>query len=176
MLKYSKKIIEFTLIYNRYKTGLYNYVLKMIKNRMITDDIIQNVFLKLFENLSSIKNKNSVRFWLFTTARNEVYTYFRKKKIELNRIGSELSEDIIDPTESNLESEFEMLEMKNLIINELNKLTVEQKEIYLLKEYGGLSYKEIAGAMEIDEELVKSKLYRTRQKLINKISKIVDDN
>ena len=174
MLKYSKKIIEFTLIYNRYKTGLYNYVLKMIKNRMVTDDIIQNVFLKLFENLSSIKNKNSVRFWLFTTARNEVYTYFRKKKIELNKIGSELSEDIIDPTESNLESEFEMLEMKNLIITELNKLTVEQKEIYLLKEYGGLSYKEIAGTMEIDEELVKSKLYRTRQKLINKISKIVE--
>jgi len=174
VLKYSKKIIEFTLIYNRYKTGLYNYVLKMIKNRMITDDIIQNVFLKLFENLSSIKNKNSVRFWLFTTARNEVYTYFRKKKIELNKIGAELSEDIIDPTESNLESEFERLEMKNLIINELNKLSVEQKEIYLLKEYGGLSYKEIAGAIEIDEELVKSKLYRTRQKLINKISKMVN--
>ncbi|MCK5087673.1 MAG: RNA polymerase sigma factor [Melioribacteraceae bacterium] len=174
MLKYSKKIIEFTLIYNRYKTGLYNYVLKMIKNRMVTDDIIQNVFLKLFENLSSIKNKNSVRFWLFTTARNEVYTYFRKKKIELNKISSESLEEIGDLSESNLENEFEMMEMKNLIINELNKLTVEQKEIYLLKEYGGLSYKEIAGAMEIDEELVKSKLYRTRQKLINKISKIVE--
>jgi RNA polymerase sigma factor (sigma-70 family) len=46
-------------------------------------------------------------------------------------------------------------------------------EVFILKEYSGLSYKEIASLLEIDEDLVKSRLYKARQKLINKISKIL---
>ena len=47
-------------------------------------------------------------------------------------------------------------------------------EVFMLKEYSGLSYKEIASLLEIDEDLVKSRLYKARQKLINKISKLVE--
>ena len=47
----------------------------------------------------------------------------------------------------------------------------EQKDVYLLKEYGELSYKEIAKLLGIDEKLVKSRLFKVRQKLINSISK-----
>ncbi|MCB0744909.1 MAG: RNA polymerase subunit sigma, partial [Ignavibacteriae bacterium] len=53
------------------------------------------------------------------------------------------------------------------------KMNYEQKEVYLLKEYGGLSYKEISETLVIDVDLVKSRLYKVRQKLINKISKMV---
>ena len=59
------------------------------------------------------------------------------------------------------------------IISELNKMEIEQKEVYLLKEYGGLNYKEIAKTLEIEVNLVKSRLYNVRQKLIDKISKLV---
>jgi RNA polymerase sigma factor (sigma-70 family) len=72
-----------------------------------------------------------------------------------------------------LDEEFEIQEMKEIIMKELDKLSVEQRDVFLLKEYGGLSYKEIAEIMKIDEELVKSRLYKTRQKLIYKLSKVV---
>jgi RNA polymerase sigma-70 factor (ECF subfamily) len=52
-------------------------------------------------------------------------------------------------------------------------MEVDQKEVYYLKEYGGFSYKEIAQMMEIDENLVKSRLYKVRQKLIKHISKMI---
>jgi RNA polymerase sigma-70 factor (ECF subfamily) len=58
-------------------------------------------------------------------------------------------------------------------MNELELLPQEQKEVYLLREYSGLSYKEIADIQQIDEELVKSRLFKTRQKLIKKVSKLV---
>ena len=74
----------------------------------------------------------------------------------------------------NIEYQFELKEMKNLILNELEKMSIEQKEIFLLKEYGGLSYKEISAISNIDENLVKSRLYKTRQKLINRLSKIIE--
>ena len=75
--------------------------------------------------------------------------------------------------EFELESYVEMKEMKKIILGELDKMNYEQKEVYLLKEYGGLSYKEISETLVIDVDLVKSRLYKVRQKLINKISKMV---
>ena len=66
-----------------------------------------------------------------------------------------------------------MKELKDLVIAELNKMDIGQREAYMLKEYGGLSYKEISAVMGIDENLVKSRLYKTRQKLINRFAKIL---
>ena len=107
---------------------------------------------------------------MFRAARNEYYNYYNKNK----RI-SELSEPIIDNKKDDfeLESYIELKEMKSIILNELDKMCYEQKEVYLLKEYGGLSYKEISETLKIDEDLVKSRLYKVRQKLINRISKLV---
>lgn len=145
----------------------------MVGNRMVCDDLVQNVFLKLFENLNSIKNKESIKFWIYTTARNEVYGYFRKKKIDITKFVSEDSSNVKVNSNENLEYQFELKEMKKLILNELEHISIEQKEIFLLKEYGGLSYKEISVISNIDENLVKSRLYKTRQKLISKIAKMI---
>jgi len=171
--KSSNSIIQFTIAYNLYKKGVYNYVLKMVGNKMVCDDLIQNIFLKLFENLDTITNKESIKFWIYTTARNEVYAHFRKKKIDLTKFVSDDSFDIEVISSENIEYQFELKEMKKIILKELEKVSIEQKEVFLLKEYGGFSYKEIAAISNINEDLVKSRLYKTRQKLIDRISKII---
>lgn len=173
MSKNPKDIIEFTLLYNRYKTQIYNYVIRMVNDEMLCEDIIQNVFLKLFENLHLIKNRNSTIYWIFRTARNEIYDYYRKKKVRLNYLTStdDISSKLFD--EDNLEYNYELKEVKEIILQKLDELPAEQKEVFLLKEYGELSYKEIATITEIDEKLVKNRLYKTRQKLIKHISKVV---
>jgi len=145
----------------------------MVGNKMVCDDLVQNVFLKLFENLNSIRNKESIKFWIYTTARNEVFGYFRKKKIDITKFVSDDTSDVKINSKENLEYQFELKEIKELILKELENISIEQKEIFLLKEYGGLSYKEISVISNIDENLVKSRLYKTRQKLINRISKII---
>ncbi|MCF8262404.1 MAG: RNA polymerase sigma factor [Melioribacteraceae bacterium] len=169
----SNKIIEFTLVYNKHKQAVYNYVLKMIGNKMQCEDIVQNVFLKLFENLDNIKNKSSVNFWIFSTARNEVYGLYRAKKVRVDQFGVADTEDIELESERNLVENYEMKELKELIMKELDSLPEDQKDVYLLKEYGGFSYKEIAGISGVSEDLVKSRLFKTRQKLIKRISKKV---
>ncbi|MCJ7553302.1 MAG: RNA polymerase sigma factor [Ignavibacteriaceae bacterium] len=167
------QIIEFTLLFNKYKKRLYNYVLKMSADRMLTDDIVQNVFIKLYQNLDSIRSKQSIQFWLFKAAKNELYTLFRNTKLKkLYNEAEDYDEIEIEDTVS-VSDEFEFKELNKLIMNELEKISPDQKEIFILKEFSGLSYKEIAILMEIDEELVKSRLYKVRQKLINRISKLV---
>jgi RNA polymerase sigma-70 factor (ECF subfamily) len=145
----------------------------MIRNTMASEDIVQNVFIKLYENIGSIRNRNSIKYWLFTTTRNEVMMVFRKKKSHLDQFNvSDINEiDII--SNDLLSDEIEKKELKELILYELDKMSDEHKEVFYLKEYGELSYKEIAELMKISEELVKSRLYNTRQRLISKLKKIV---
>ena len=137
---------------------------------MLTEDIVQNVFIKFYENMSNIREKEFVASWIYTTARNEIFDHFRRRSRKPEEI---INEEYEFPVKDNLEIEFENLELRKIIMNELDLLPHEQKEVYLLREYSGLSYKEIADIQKIDEELVKSRLFKTRQKLIKRISKII---
>ena len=146
----------------------------MLGDKMRADDVVQDVFIKLFENLNTIQNKQSVQFWIFKTARNEILSFFRStknKKLITNTI------DLNDVEIENpllLADEIENKELNKLILNELDLMNEDFKEVFVLKEYSGLSYKEIASSLEIDEDLVKSRLYKARQNLINKIAKLVE--
>jgi len=145
----------------------------MLNDKMRADDIVQDVFIKLFENLNNIYNKQSVHFWLFKTARNEIMSFLRStknKKLFSNAVDLE---DVEIETTNSLIDDIENKELNRLILNELENINEDFREVFVLKEYSGLSYKEIASLLEIDEELVKSRLYKARQKLINKISKLV---
>ena len=145
----------------------------MLNDKMRADDIVQDVFIKLFENLNSIHNKQSIKFWLFKTARNEMMTFYRNTKNKKFITESVDIENFEIENKTSLADEIENAELKNLILNELDNMNDDFREVFLLKEYSGLSYKEIASLLNIDDELVKSRLYKARQKLINKISKLV---
>lgn len=168
------QIIEFTILFNKYKKRIYNYALKMLSDKMRADDIVQDVFLKLFENLSKINNKQSIQFWLFKTARNEVMSFFRSSKNQKIIIKSSDIDEIEIPDPGLLEEQIELNETSIIVQNELENMNEDFKEVFILKEYAGLSYKEIASVINIDEDLVKSRLYKARQKLINRISKMVN--
>ncbi len=173
MINSSKNIVQFTLIYNQNKTGIYNYVLKMVNDTLTCEDLVQNIFMKLFQNLTNIKNKESIKYWLYTTARNEIYGHYRRKKLVSEKFSNEDLTELEELSNENIEQIFEQKELRSMIIAELEILPVEQKDVFLLKEYGGLSYKEIAKLTEIDENLVKTRLYKVRQKLIKRLSKKV---
>ena len=143
----------------------------MLSDKMRADDIVQDVFIKLFENLDGIRNMQSVHFWLFKTARNEILTFYRSAKNKKLITNSVDINDVEIESPLILADEIENKELNKLILTELEIMNEDFKEVFVLKEYSGLSYKEIASLLEIDEELVKSRLYKSRQKLANKISK-----
>ncbi len=163
-------IIDFTLVYNLHKRQLYNYVSKMLNDRFTAEDITQTVFLKLFENLDNIREKGSVLSWLFVTARNEVYSYLRKKHVRSENC---LDEDAGYASKYNLNENVENEELKKIIKNEVNLLADDLKEAFVLREYSELSYKEISSLLDVEESVVKGRLFRARQKLIDKVSKLV---
>jgi RNA polymerase sigma-70 factor (ECF subfamily) len=145
----------------------------MLKDKMQAEDVVQDVFIRLFENLGNIHNKQSIQFWLFKAARNQMMGFLRSTKNK--KLISEAADidDIEIGSDVSLEDEIENKELSKLILSELENMNEDFREVFVLKEYSGLSYKEIASLISIDEDLVKSRLYKARQKLINKISKLV---
>lgn len=164
-----ENIIDFTLIYNKYKKPLYNYLYKIVRAEMLAEDIMQNVFLKLYDNISRIRHSELVELWIFRTARNEAYTHFRRTK---NKIEEDITNYESVLPSSNLVNDFEQQELIDLIEVELKQMEPAQSEVYYLKEYSGLSYKEIAEIMGITEDLVRSRIFKVRQKLRTAIIKL----
>ena len=145
----------------------------MTEDVMLAEDIVQDIFLKLYQNLDNIRSKDNINYWLFTTTRNEVYTYFRRKRIRTDEFNVEDIDEIEIPSEDGVEDEIEKREVKEIVMKELKNLPVEQKEVFILREYSGLKYSEIGNVLNIDERLVKSRLNKARDKLINKVTKLI---
>jgi len=164
----SNNLLFFSQLYHEHKKAVYHYVLKMTGLQMAAEDIVQNVFMRLFEKFGTIKQPDRIRYWLISAARNEVYDFFRKEKL---RKEDSLEENQELQSEHSVESEFAELEMKQVVLREMELLPIDQKELFVLREYSGLSYEEIAQATGTSKELVKSRLFTIRQKLIRNIAK-----
>lgn len=162
----------FNYVYKAYKTQLYNYVYKMVNNIAFTEDIVQVVFLKFFENYNSIINRDSSNFWIFKTARNEIYKHYKNKKIKIDQFNKEDADTLEIASSSNVEIEYELNELYELISKELDSLPVEQKETYILKEYSQLSYKEISVIVGADENVLRKRMFDAKNKLINRLTNI----
>jgi len=164
------RIIEFTVIYNRHKKGLYNYVLMITKSTMVAEDIVHNTFIKLYDKYDTINEKEKLERWLFTTARNEAMEYFRKSKVRREE-DLELTETMAG--KSNPLRMLEDMEAGVLIEKELKEMEPGQSEVFKLKELSGMSYYDIAETLNITEELVKSRLFKARIKLKNALKHLL---
>ena len=73
----------FTQIYEAYADRLYSFVLKQLKNRSLTQDIVQDTFLRLWDNRSQLNSFGNLQAFIFTIAKHQVIDYFRKQVNEL---------------------------------------------------------------------------------------------
>ena len=165
-------IIEFTIVFNRLKKRVYNYLLKMTSDRLTAEDITQNVFLKLFENFETIQDKSKIDIWVFKVAKNEAFNYYRGKKTKVDQFMVEDTDELVLNSDFDLLRLIELKDLKEKLVTELLALPFEQKEIFTLKEFGGLTYDEIASVLAINTDLVKSRLHSARKKLMKKLSNV----
>lgn len=155
--------------YKQFNEQLFFYVFKMLNDKELSKDIVQEVFISLNDNFDKIRDWERISYWLYTNIRNKVYQHLRKRK---SMPEFERDSEIINRT--SFANDFENNEIVEIIRMELNNISVEQKEVFVLKEYSGLSYKEITEVLNIDLNAVKSRLYMARQNLITKTKNLIE--
>ncbi len=157
------------ILIKRHKNRVYTYIMLMVKNGQLAEDIFQDTFIKVIHSLKAGKYKDNGRFlsWVIRIAHNLVIDHFRKEK-QMNMLSND--DTVVDLfnnrklADKNIEENLIYDQVCNDIRALIEKLPDDQKEVILLRHYGDLSFKEIADQTGVS---INTALGRMRYALIN---------
>lgn len=151
------EVWAFDQLYNRYAGKLLNFINKMLNDTMIAEDILQDTFVKVFQNAKKYDPKYKFSTWIYRIAINLCINEINKSKLrkEKNEI---IKRDIINEI-YNPEKKVEITERRQRIISCLDKLSFNHRLVLILKFYQDLSYDEIASILNISKGTVKSRIH-----------------
>ena len=151
----------FSLIVRAYETPVFNYVLRLVGDRALAEDLTQEVFLRVFQGLPSFSLRCRFTTWLFQVTKNRVLDELRASE---RRPRSVCSLDEMAPFEV-LDQPFERIEAVDALWRAVENLNVDLKMALLLRDVVGLAYNEIADALEITLATVKWRIYKAREEV-----------
>lgn len=161
----------FSMLVAAYEKNVFNVALQMTGNREDAQDMAQEAFLKAYTSLSSFRGDSRFSSWLYRIVSNVCLDYLRRQNrrpkssltVEDDE-GETVELDIPDESQSP-EALLERKLTREAVRRGLRELPPEQRQILLLREIQGLSYDEIAEAMDLEPGTVKSRIFRARKKL-----------
>ena len=149
----------FSLIVRAYETPVYNYVLRLVGDRALAEDLTQEVFLRVYQGLPKFSLRCRFTTWLFQVTKNRVLDELRAVE---RRPRAVVALDDIPPLEV-LDAPVERVEAMDAVWRAVNDLTVDLKMALLLRDVVGLSYTEIADSLEITLATVKWRIFKARE-------------
>jgi len=155
----------------RYKHPVVNFIFRMLGNAHDADDVAQDVFVRVHQNLDTYRASMKFSTWLFALARNAAIDRLRWR----SRHRAEPIESVPEIVASSGTAEdVNAREIGDEIAAAVAKLPEDQRTAIVLSEYHGMSYAEIAGVMRCSEKSVESRLYRARQTLRAALQHLLD--
>jgi RNA polymerase sigma-70 factor (ECF subfamily) len=164
--------MAFREIVERYQSKVFSIIYGILRNHNDAEDIAQQVFTKVYFSIRNFDFRSSLLTWIYKITVNECYDYLRKKKVrklvyesdftEEDALRMENSETARDPRRPVDVT----LAQRDLALKLLSRLPEEERTLLLLKEVEGHSVEELAEMTGINENTIKVKLFRARQKLL----------
>jgi RNA polymerase sigma-70 factor (ECF subfamily) len=155
--------IAFKTIYDAYFKKLSAYLYKLCKSNDAAEEMVNDVFLKIWKNKSSLNHIESFEAYLFTMARNKAIDYLRKLAKDTNLI-TELTAQIQE-SHNEIEEKLDATALKNLIEQSLAQLSDQKRKIFKMSKEEGYSYDEIAAEMQLSKSTIKNHLSETLKHL-----------
>lgn len=162
-------IQEFTVIVKSTEKLVTQIVRKMITNEADQKDLVQDIYLKAYQNLPSFQFKSKLSTWIANIAYNSTLNYLQKKKIPVIEMDTTLENKLGQP--ENPEIVFIKTETVEMLNAEIKKLPPLYKTLVVLYHLEELPNKEIAEITNLPEGTIKSYLYRARKILKDNITK-----
>ena len=150
---------QFEEVYNKYYQSIYRYILSLSKNTNIAEEITQETFYKALKNINKYNPEYKMLTWLCNIAKNTYYSTYKKDK---------RYEELLDNTPDN---EKEMInriidsETNEEILKVVHKLEEPYKEVFTLRIYGDLSFKQIGSIFSKTESWARVTFYRSKLKI-----------
>jgi len=147
--------VTFNGVYGAYRDSIYTYILIRTGNRDVTEDIVSDVFVKVYEKIDTYNPQYAVSTWVYTIARNTLTDYYRKKKEHIDLDEFDVADES-DPLFDLLSQEITEADLQTA----LEGLTEQQRACIHQKFYNHKNAKEIAEALDMTHESVRKQLSR----------------
>ena len=151
----------FSILVRAYETPVFNYVLRLVGDRALAEDLTQEVFLRVYQGLPKFSLRCRFTTWLFQVTKNRVLDELRAMERRPRAVMA--LEDA--PAFEVLDAPAERIEAMDAVWRAINELNVDLKMALLLRDVVGLSYTEIADSLEITLATVKWRIYKAREEV-----------
>jgi RNA polymerase sigma-70 factor, ECF subfamily len=135
----------FSVLYNKYKNRVFGFLVKMTGTRDVAEDLLQETFLAAYRNAAQFDRSRSFLSWIFGIAHKRTIDYFRHARVETDH-----RQEAVESVGSRIDAPDDQLSNDNLraVINSaVEALDPFQREVFMLRELGGVPFKEIAEIM-----------------------------
>lgn len=158
----------FEALIDRYQGEIFRMVYYRILSRMDAEDITQEVFIKAFRGVGTLREPGMFKPWLYRIALNAINDFFRRKRLRsIFTLFSGDREEGKDPGEDRASGHLERKEFWGRLEVFLSRLSAAEKEVFRLKYLDELGIREIAEVLGKNESTVKTHLYRAVDKFRN---------
>lgn len=164
----------FTFLVNRYQKLVVHITGRLIQRQDELEDVCQEVFLKVYQNLGKYRNECKLSTWIATIAYNSSINYLRKfkKGDEVNPDDSTALRNLTDFRSD----DFEKADLHRYIRDQIERLPVQYRTVLTLFHLEEFSYQEIEQITGMPEGTIKSYLFRAKALLKEKLKFVVDEN
>jgi RNA polymerase sigma-70 factor (ECF subfamily) len=157
--------------------GIYRLALRLMKNAADAEDVVQETFLNAFKGIAGFDGRSELRTWLYRIAYNAAMMRLRRPGPETVSV-----DEAVEPEAGTLvpkalfawrdlpERELEKAELRALLEQAVRELPELLRAVYVMRELEGLSTGATAAALEVSEDVVKTRLHRARMRLRNRLS------
>ena len=149
---------SFELLLERYQGRLFRVILAWVKDFEQAEDLFQETWMRVIKHKEEFDSQRKFSSWLFQIALNLVRDQWRKEKKEQKRQEPEILEQMA--SWHNPEREYEKRERKEKLLWALSQLSELEREVFMLRHFGGLSFSEIAGLLEINLNTALSRMHQ----------------
>jgi len=162
----------FQELVEKYQSKVFSIIHGIVRHRNDVEDIAQQVFAKVFFSIRNFDFRSSLITWIYKITVNECFDYLRKKKVRKLVYESDLSEDEVrrventEPSVDGQPSVDSTLARRDYMLKLMSRVSEEERALLMLKEVEGYSVEELADMMSMNENTIKVKLFRARQKLV----------
>ena len=141
----------YNLLVSRWERRVFNYLLRLVRNREDALDLAQDVFLKAYQNLAKLDDEGRFAPWLFRIAHNEAFSLLRRSRPE--------DGELVEPAPLPPGPRMLPVETSIAVASALERLSPEQKEAVVLKVYQGFKFEEMAEILGCPVSTIKSRVY-----------------
>jgi RNA polymerase sigma-70 factor (ECF subfamily) len=174
----------FEELMRRHRTGLYNFILRSVRQRETAEEILQDTWLRILQGAGDFQRASKFSTWAYTVARNLCIDHARKASLRKHpsldqsgaRGGDEgptLGESVKD-SRPQPDRESVGRELQARLADAIGSLPADQKEVFLLREYSDLPFKEIAAIVGAPENTVKSRMRYALERLQEALAEYED--